>query len=351
MASTSAEEPPVVVDDKSAVCIQFILDRLRADRELSSSSSLSSLSTAAEAGAGAERERERPFIVGLNGVQGVGKTTLVRTIAAALRDVAGLETLVVSIDDLYLTHADQRALAAAHPDNKLVQVRGEPGTHDMDLAARFFDALCAGLPVRVPQYDKSAHAGQGDRVPEAQWAEVNGPGQRRVQVVVIEGWCVGFRRRPAAEVAAARERAIATEATATADASGSGSGSGDSLGSSATTQLGRHRPEHLQLVNAALGAYDAAVTDRLDTLVHVDAEDARFAYGWRLEQERALRRARGAAAAMADDEVARFIDAYFPAYELYLDRLRAGLFGAGKPGRQLRLVVGPDRRVRRTVLV
>lgn len=95
-----------IYDDKSPICVPFILERLQLH--------LRSGST-------------RPFIIGLNGVQGVGKTTLVRRLAETLRQDVGLETLVCSIDDFYLTHDDQVALAASMPDNKLVQVRGEPG--------------------------------------------------------------------------------------------------------------------------------------------------------------------------------------------------------------------------------
>ena len=38
----------------------------------------------------------------------------------------------------------------------------------------------------------------------------------------------------------------------------------------------------------------------------------------------------------------------YPAYELYTDVLRKGIFD-GEKGRQLRLVVGEDRRVREVV--
>jgi D-glycerate 3-kinase len=80
----------------------------------------------AQKGEGGNRPT-RPFIIGLNGIQGVGKTTLVRTLAEALQGREGLPTLVISIDDFYLRHEDQLALAATHPDNALVQYRGEPG--------------------------------------------------------------------------------------------------------------------------------------------------------------------------------------------------------------------------------
>lgn len=103
--SASAVDPKIV-DDKSPICVPFIRERLRAHQESGTT---------------------RPFIIGLNGVQGVGKTTLVQTLAETLRRDEGLETLVCSIDDFYLTHDDQVALAASMPDNMLVQVRGEPG--------------------------------------------------------------------------------------------------------------------------------------------------------------------------------------------------------------------------------
>jgi len=99
-----------VVDDKSPIIIPWILSRIAEHKKRHSG-----------------EPDPRPFIVGLNGIQGVGKTTLVRALAETLQDREGLPTLIVSIDDFYLAHADQLALAAAHPDNALVQYRGEPG--------------------------------------------------------------------------------------------------------------------------------------------------------------------------------------------------------------------------------
>ncbi|KAK7754050.1 hypothetical protein SLS62_003896 [Diatrype stigma] len=297
----------IIVDDKSPICIPFILERLREH------------TAASETAEGKGKGKKKPFIIGLNGVQGVGKTTLVSALAEQLRRNEGLETLVCSIDDFYLTHTDQKALAAAHPDNQLVQVRGEP-------ARRFFAALCAGEPTRVPRYDKSRFAGEGDRVlPEDAWETVNDAsrGQRPVQVVIFEGWCVGFRSLSAAEV---EEKWRAPSRT-----------------------LKRHALEHLQLVNSRLAAYDSAVTDHFDAFIHVDAADTEWVYDWRREQEVALRREKGSG--MTDEQVVRFVDAYYPAYELFSDRLRRGLFPADQPGRQLRLVVGKDRRVQETVVI
>jgi len=47
---------PDIVDDKSSICIPFILDRIAAH----------------------QRDHDTPFFLGLNGIQGAGKTTLVR---------------------------------------------------------------------------------------------------------------------------------------------------------------------------------------------------------------------------------------------------------------------------------
>lgn len=93
------------VDDKASICIPFILERLEAH----------------QAGS-----HDRPLIIGLNGMQGVGKTTLVAALAAALEN-NGIHTLICSIDDFYLRHDDQVVLARDHADNALVQHRGEPG--------------------------------------------------------------------------------------------------------------------------------------------------------------------------------------------------------------------------------
>ena len=100
-------------DDKTSLCLAFILERLRAHRHHQQQQQ--------QQGAPAT-----PLVVGLNGVQGVGKPTLVAALAGALA-ARGVPAVVCSIDDFYLAREDQEALAAAHPDNPLVQHRGLPG--------------------------------------------------------------------------------------------------------------------------------------------------------------------------------------------------------------------------------
>lgn len=248
-------------------------------------------------------------------MQGVGKTTLVRALAETLQQREHLQTLVVSIDDFYHTHTDQLALAAAHPDNALVQVRGEPGTHDTALLRSVFQSLCEGQPALIPQYDKGAFDGWGDRLPEDKWIAVNHEGQPKVQVVLLEGWCVGFRSVGHQEV--------------------------ETKWKAPSRTLGLHKLEDLLFINDQLKEYNA-VTDLFDAFIHIDAEDTQYVYEWRLQQELQLRRERGIG--MTDEQVVKFVDAYYPAYELFSDGVRNGVF-LDRRGCQLRLVVGQDRLV------
>ena len=85
-------------------------------------------------------------------------------------------------------------LARSNPNNSLVQHRGQPSTHDISLGLSLFQALKSRQSnIRIPSYDKSAFDGEGDRCSEKDWELVNAEGAKPVDVIVFEGWCVGFR--------------------------------------------------------------------------------------------------------------------------------------------------------------
>jgi D-glycerate 3-kinase len=181
----------------------------------------------------------RPLVIGIQGPQGAGKTTLTRALLEALPAI-NLSGTAVSIDDFYMTRAGQLAVAAAHPGNRYLEHRGYPGTHDIDLGEQTLAAVVgvasagavgaappgvvgaslaavvggrsggpSGPPITIPVYDKSAHGGRGDRAPVDQWRTVSMP----LDLVFIEGWMLGFEPVPDASLTdpdlAAPNRALA----------------------------------------------------------------------------------------------------------------------------------------------
>lgn len=130
------------------------------------------------------KQSEQVPVVGVHGGQGSGKSTLSKALAALYKQALGWNCVIVSIDDLYLSHADRQSLAASqHP---LLATRGVPGTHDWQLGMALFDQLKQlkeGESLKIPAFDKVSD----DRLPEDQWHQITGP----VDLVLFEGWCVG----------------------------------------------------------------------------------------------------------------------------------------------------------------
>ncbi|KAF2836012.1 putative Uridine/cytidine kinase, partial [Patellaria atrata CBS 101060] len=301
-------------DDKAPHCIPFILSRLEEHK------------------ARFVREPAPPFFLGVNGVQGAGKSTLVSALQRTLSSPPhNLTTVVLSIDDLYLSHSEQTALSRSNPSNPLIQHRGQPSTHDLELGRKLFTSLQEGNPFKIPAYDKSAFNGAGDRTPEETWRTVNAEGDEKTQVVIFEGWCVGFRPLTDGELDQTWKTAVGREKLAQLEGREPPSG-----------RLGKQKFRNIKFINEALKGYDE-LTNQLDAFIHIDAEDPIYVYDWRREAEATLRATKGSG--MTDEQVVEFVNGYYPAYELYTSDLRHGIFN--DPVRQLRLVVGKDRKVKK----
>lgn len=241
---------------------------------------------------------ERPFVLGLCGAQGSGKSTLSEGLAHRLNG-RGIRTAILSLDDLYLSH-DKRAELAQdiHP---LLAVRGVPGTHDVAHGLRLLEDVRAGRVVTLPRFDKASD----DPFPDVEWAHLNTP----LDVLIFEGWCVGAKaqdedvlRLPVNDLEAAR------------DADG---------------VWRRH-------VNDALKGVYAELFAQMDRLVLLAAPGFEVVEGWRRQQEAALRaKAPEGGRIMSDAEISLFIQHYerltrhilstMPSYAdltLYLDAQR-----------------------------
>lgn len=222
--------------------------------------------------------QEGALVIGINGPQGCGKSTLAAAVVARVR-AAGKVAVALSIDDFYLTRAAQTELASCHPGNRYLEHRGYPGTHDVELGSATLQALRrarAGDVVRCPVYDKSAHDGRGDRAARSLWPEVAGP----IDLIVFEGWMLGF---PPVALAANADRFLADSAE-------------------------------------LLPAYQPWLAS-LDAFVHLEASDLRDIVAWRVDAERSRRET--GAAALTDEQARDYIERFVPAYSLWVPALLA----------------------------
>jgi len=240
----------------------------------------------------------RPLVVGLTGPQGSGKSTLAAKLAPLLGG-RGLRVAILALDNLYLTKAERRKLAAdVHP---LLATRGVPGTHDVALGLEVLQSLITARETRVPSFDK----GSDDRRPSADWPVVEGP----VDVVIFEGWCVGARPQPA-------EALIVP-----------------------INDLERSRDPHgvwRAYANAALGGPYQTLFARVGLQALLLAPGFEAVLGWRLQQEHEMQAARGAVG-QSDAEITVFIQHY--------ERLTRHIAAEMPPRADVVVSLGPEREV------
>ncbi|KAI1038704.1 hypothetical protein LB503_007751 [Fusarium chuoi] len=284
-----------------------------------------------------QKNSSRPFVLGLSGLQGSGKSTWAAALSQALTNQHHLKTRMLSLDDLYHDHPELVALREANPDNGLLQTRGQPGTHDEVLARDFFDQVLGHVEsdkktVKWPAFDKSLHSGHGGRVPVESWEEV--PLDQGLDVLIFEGWALGFKPLTDEEVNRKWERAKASEAQQSEEWA-------------LTNTLASHDLSHLLLINQNLRRYceTFAGPQHFDGFLHLSTDKLVQVYEWRLGQERALRQHKPG---MTDDQVIKFVKGYMPAYELFLERLQNENFFKGEGSNEkkhIQVVLNKDREV------
>ena len=220
----------------------------------------------------ARRHPGRLQLVGLNGAQGAGKSTLAKILRMLLSEGFDFRTEVLSIDDLYLQPEQRQALAdTIHP---LFHTRGVPGTHDVDLGLELLETLRTqqpGEPVHLPRFDKTADR----RHPPSAWTLVNEP----LDILILEGWCVGARPQSEAE-----------------------------LGTPVNSLEAEQDPRSVwrRASNEALAGPYQVLFDQLDLLLMMQVPSFEAVHRWRSLQENKL----GANAAMGPEELQQFIMHY-----------------------------------------
>jgi len=229
----------------------------------------------------------RPVVVGINGSQGIGKSTLAQVLCE-LFSYGGFKATTISIDDFYLTRADQTRLAHDNPGNRYLQRRGYPGTHDLELGEQILtDLKGAQGSVQVPRYEKSLFEGKGDRVSKASWKTLELP----LDLIFFEGWMLGFH-----------------PATTIADPA-------------------------LREINRRLNGYERWWS-KIDALIQLKPRNYRFVIDWRVEAEEQMKAS--GRSGMTDAEVRDYVRSFLPAYEVYLP-------GLSFPNAERFLVVEIDR--------
>lgn len=194
----------------------------------------------------------KPIVVGINGGQGTGKSTLSRILTLALQHEYGLKSAILSIDDIYLTRAERQIQAEdVHP---LLMTRGVPGTHDVDLGCQLLSQLKLKKPCQLPSFDKA----YDDRAPESEWTSIAHP----VDIILFEGWCIGAKPQD--------EDALANPINR-------------------LEECDDYDMAWRSFVNDTLSSEYQTLFSHIDRLVMLKAPDFQCIQDWRTEQERKLK--------------------------------------------------------------
>jgi len=129
--------------------------------------------------------KKRPYLVGLAGGQGTGKTTISSLIKIILTKYFKLKVFKISIDDFYKTKKERINLSKRiHP---MLLTRGVPGTHDINMMLNFFRKTKSKKfkRLKLPTFNKAID----DRFNKKKWYDL----KKRPDVIIFEGWCVGAK--------------------------------------------------------------------------------------------------------------------------------------------------------------
>lgn len=130
--------------------------------------------------------RGKTTIVGIQGGQGTGKTTVAQFLEKRLKK-KGFKVQSFSLDDFYKSYDERQKLQKKFPANHFYQIpRGLPGTHRVKFLLETLKKAKTGKDFEIPVFDKSLYRGKGDILPKTR--KIRG----RNDFIILEGWCVGI---------------------------------------------------------------------------------------------------------------------------------------------------------------
>jgi len=223
-------------------------------------------------------KKKRPYIVGLSGGQGSGKTTISTIISIILRKYFKLNVFVISIDDFYKTRKERFFLSKKV--HSLLMTRGVPGTHDVNIMLDFFKRIKRKKfkSLKLPKFNKAID----DRYSKNLWYSV----KKRPDIIIFEGWCVGAK----AEKTNALKKSI------------------NSLEKFKDKELTWRR-----YVNRHLQSKYKQLYDQLNCLLYINSNNFSLLRKWRVKQEKKLRlknKRSNSHKIMSNKEVISFMQTY-----------------------------------------
>ncbi len=223
-------------------------------------------------------DNKKPYLVGLAGGQGTGKTTISSIIKIILEKYFKLKVFKISIDDFYKTRKERMALSKKiHP---MLLTRGVPGTHDINMMLDFFKKSKAKKfkSMKLPNFNKAID----DRFPKNKWNKVN----IRPDIIIFEGWCVGAR----AEANKTLKKSI-----------------------NSMEKANDHKLVWRKYVNQQLKTKYKELYSQLNCMIYLKAKNFSLLQKWRLKQEQKLwlkTKKKGGHKIMSKGDVINFMQTY-----------------------------------------
>ena len=223
-------------------------------------------------------KKKRPFIVGLSGGQGSGKTTISSIISIILKKYFKLNVFTISIDDFYKTRKERFLLSKKiHP---LLMTRGAPGTHDVSLMLDFFKKRKKKKfrSLKQPRFNKAID----DRYSKKLWHSF----KKKPDIIIFEGWCVGAKaeknntlKKPVNDLEKLKDKKLTWR----------------------------------RYVNKQLQSKYKQLYDQLNCLLYIKSKNFNLLKKWRIKQEKKLRlknKRSNKFKIMSDKEVINFMQTY-----------------------------------------